>query len=149
MLAWVAHVAEHEYASTLTEIGLRPQHLAILTLLDAEGPMVQARIGERLGLVKHAIVSLLNDLELYGLAQRRPHVTDRRAFTVHVTDAGHQRIQAAEAASEAATRVFFADLSPEEQATFHDLLTRLASSNARRLAASEERNDSADLTDNR
>ncbi len=93
MLAWIADLGGQEYAQALATIGIQPQHLAILTLLEAEGPLVQARIGERLSLVKHTIVTLLNELEAWGLAERRPHPTDKRAFLIHITSDGQQRIE--------------------------------------------------------
>ena len=39
MLAWIADLGGQEYAQALATIGIQPQHLAILTLLEAEGPL--------------------------------------------------------------------------------------------------------------
>jgi DNA-binding MarR family transcriptional regulator len=65
---------------------------------------------------------------------RRAHPTDRRAFEVHLLDAGRDRLRSAEAISEAATGEFFAALTPEERQLFHQLLLRLAVSNVGKLA---------------
>jgi MarR family transcriptional regulator, lower aerobic nicotinate degradation pathway regulator len=128
MLSWLADLAGQEYEQALATIGIQARHLGILTLLEAEGPLVQARIGERLSLVKHMIVALLNDLEAWGLAERRPHPTDKRAFLIHITPDGLQRLQQAEEVSRDFAHTFFAELTPEEQQLFHTFLTRLARS---------------------
>jgi len=128
MLSWLTELAEQEYAQALATIGIQPQHLGILTLLEAEGPLVQARIGERLTLVKHTVVALLNDLERWRLAERRPHPTDKRAFIIHITSDGLQRLQQAEEVSWRCSQTFFAALTSEEQQLFHTFLTRLVNS---------------------
>lgn len=131
-LAWAADEAGRLYAGMLATLGIKPQHLGVLTLLEAEGPMVQARIGDRLSIVKPAVVGLLNELEAMNLVERRPHPTDRRAFEVHLLEAGKQRVREAEDVSRRATEVFFAELEPEELRALHEMLTRLAGASALR-----------------
>jgi MarR family transcriptional regulator, lower aerobic nicotinate degradation pathway regulator len=136
MLAWVAHLAGEVYAQGLAPLGIKPQHLGILTLLESEGPMVQARLSDRLTIVKPVVVGLINELEARRFVERRPHPTDRRAFEIHLLDQGRQCIRDAEAVSRAATASFFGALSPEEQQTLYQLLSQLASSNSGRTASS-------------
>lgn len=131
LLAWVAELAGGVYARELTPLGIKPQHLGILTLLESEGPVVQARLSDRLPIVKPVIVGLINELEARGLVERRPHPTDQRAFEIHLLDKGQQCIDAAEKISQAVTTNFFSDLTDEEQQTFYHLLWRLANSNSR------------------
>jgi DNA-binding MarR family transcriptional regulator len=126
LLAVVADAATRDYSVALEQIALAPQHLGILTLIQAEGPLVQARLGDRLQIVKPAIVGLVNDLERMGLVERRAHPTDGRAFEVHLLEAGQRRIEAAAKVSEAATAAFFRPLRRTEQKTLHELLSRLA-----------------------
>ncbi len=137
-LAWVADLGGRHYARSLRSLGVKPQHLGILTLLASEGPLVQARIGDRLSIVKPAIVGLLNEMEALGLVERRAHPTDRRAFEVHLCDLGRQRLGEAEAVNRAVTEEFFGALNAEERDLLHRLLLRLAASNAAKLAPPEE-----------
>jgi DNA-binding MarR family transcriptional regulator len=132
LLAWVTGVGARFYEEALTRVGIKPTHLAILTLLESEGPMVQARLSDRLSIFKPAMVGLLNELETLGLVQRRPHPSDQRAFEIHLLEAGEQRIHDAEAVSRAATAQFFASLASEEQQVFHALLVRLATSHSKK-----------------
>jgi DNA-binding MarR family transcriptional regulator len=127
MLAVVADAATRDYATELERIGISPQHLGILTLLQAEGPLVQARLGDRLQIVKPTIVGLVNDLERMRLVERRTHPTDGRAFEIYLLEDGRRRIDAAASVSERATAAFFGPLNRAEQKTFHTLLSRLAS----------------------
>lgn len=79
----------------------------MLTLLR-DGPLVQARLSERLGVFKPVMVTLVNELEAMGLVRRQPHPTDRRALEVHLLLAGQRRVEEAEAVSERASAEFFA-----------------------------------------
>lgn len=130
VLHWVTELGAQFYARAMAPLNLRPLQVGILQLLAAEGATVQARLGDKLRVDKATMVALLNDLQAQGLVERRPHPSDRRAYEVHLLEAGHQRLQAAEQASIAAAKQFFAALTPEEQQTLNQLLRRVATSNA-------------------
>lgn len=129
-LGWVSGLGLQFYEAALAPLHLRAGQLAILTLLDNEGAVVQARLSERLQIDKATMVSLLNDLEQQGLIERRPHPSDRRAFEVHLLEPGQQRIKQAEHVSAVATKRFFGVLTAVEQQTLHTLLSRLATGGA-------------------
>jgi DNA-binding MarR family transcriptional regulator len=114
----------------LAAIGLRAHHAAILIVLGAEGPMVQARLSDKLMVDKAVMVRLLNELETMGLVERRPHPSDGRAFEIHLQDDGKRRLQGVERVGREMAARFYAPLSPEEQQTLRRLLVRLATSNA-------------------
>jgi hypothetical protein len=82
----------------------------VLILLQ-DGPTVQSRLSEHLGVFKPVMVSLIDDLEAMALVRRIPHPTDRRAVGVHLLPAGRQRIKTAEKVSRRATDEFFAPLT--------------------------------------
>lgn len=125
LLAWVAAAGGGFYTRALADIGLKPQHVGVLVLLR-DGPSVQARLSERLGVFKPAMVALVNQLEAQDLVRRHPHPRDRRAVEVRITAAGAERLGQAEIVSGAASKQFFAALTAEEQQTFHELLVKLA-----------------------
>jgi DNA-binding MarR family transcriptional regulator len=125
LLAWVAATGGEHYGRALSGLGLKDQHLGVLVLLR-DGPQVQARLSEQLGVFKPVMVGLVNDLEEMGLVVRRRHPTDRRAVQVHLLKAGEQRIREAERISARASEEFFGVLTPEERRTFHELLAKLA-----------------------
>ncbi|BDP43845.1 hypothetical protein DAETH_38140 (plasmid) [Deinococcus aetherius] len=127
-LFWVTDLAGQLYAAGMARIGLQPPHVAILQILSDEGPMNQNRLAKRTRIDKAPLVGLLNALETQGLVERRPHPSDRRAFAVHLTQAGTAKLAAAEEVNAEVTARFFAPLVPAERQTLHDLLTRLATS---------------------
>jgi DNA-binding MarR family transcriptional regulator len=125
LMSWVAASGGAHYGRALASVGLTPQQLAVLVLLR-DGPMVQARLSERLDVFKPVMVTIVNELEAQGLAQRRPHPHDRRAVQVHLQPAGTRRIREAERVSERASEEFFAPLTARQRQTFHHLLAKLA-----------------------
>jgi MarR family transcriptional regulator, lower aerobic nicotinate degradation pathway regulator len=125
LLSWVAASGGELYGRALASVGLKAQHLAVLVLLR-DGPMVQARLSERLGVFKPVMVTLVNELAGMGLVERRAHPHDRRAVHVHLLPAGVRRIREAERVSLRATDEFFAPLTARQRQTFHHLLAKLA-----------------------
>jgi DNA-binding MarR family transcriptional regulator len=125
LLAWVAASGGEHYARALASADLKANHLGVLVLLQ-DGPLVQSRLSERLGVFKPVMVSLVNDLEAMGLVRRLPHPTDRRAVEVHLLPAGEHRIKVAEEVSRRASDEFFAPLTVAQRRTFHELLAKLA-----------------------
>jgi len=125
LLAWVAASGRARYERALSSVGLTAQQLGVLVLLR-DGPLVQARLSERLDVFKPVMVTLVNELEAMGLVARRAHPHDRRAVLVHLLPAGTRRIREAERVSERASAEFFAPLTARQRQTFHHLLTKLA-----------------------
>jgi DNA-binding MarR family transcriptional regulator len=129
LLSWVAASGGEHYGRALESVGLKAQHLGVLVLLEG-GPMVQARLSERLGVFKPVMVTLVNELEAMGLVRRRAHPRDGRAVEVHLLPAGVNRIREAERVSERASEEFFAVLTHQERQAFHGLLAKLAGERA-------------------
>jgi MarR family transcriptional regulator, lower aerobic nicotinate degradation pathway regulator len=129
LLSWVAASGGEHYGRALASVGLTPQQLATLVLLR-DGPLVQARLSERLDVFKPVMVTIVNELEAQGLVRRRPHPHDRRAVRVHLLPAGTRRIREAERVSERAADEFFAPLTDRQRQTFHQLLAKLAGTEA-------------------
>jgi MarR family transcriptional regulator, lower aerobic nicotinate degradation pathway regulator len=140
-LAWVSELNRQIFTGAMAELGLHTMHPAILVLLLAEGPMVQARISDRLRIDRATMVGLLNELEAQGLIERRPHPTDRRAFEVHVTEAGEQRTEAVARAGKAVNEQFYGVLTEEERRVFLSLLQRLATANSSRIPFTPDASD--------
>ncbi|WP_228637543.1 MarR family winged helix-turn-helix transcriptional regulator [Microtetraspora sp. AC03309] len=125
LLSWVAAHAREAYEHVVAQVGLKPQHLGVLTQIQ-HGPMIQSRLSDRLRVFKPVMVTLVNELEAMGLAQRRPHPSDRRAVEVHILPAGLEKVREVDRLSEDASGEFFGPLTPEERKTLHSLLAKLA-----------------------
>ena len=73
-----------------------------------------------------SMVAVLDELEERGLAERRPHPTDRRKHAIHLTDRGSKTLDAAREAAISQAKEMFAPLSGDEVKTLRSLLRKLA-----------------------
>ena len=69
---------------------------------------------------------MLDQIERAGLAERRADPADKRAKTLHLTDAGRALAAAAEARSAEIRAALFAGIAPAEISVASNVLERLA-----------------------
>ncbi|CAL9385873.1 hypothetical protein SUDANB105_01156 [Streptomyces sp. enrichment culture] len=110
----------------LQESGLRLRHYAVLRFLAGTEGALQRELSERLGYDPSAIVSLVDDLEKQGFAERRPAPEDRRSRIVVLTEAGRAFLRDTDEASLRVTNDLVRPLDPAERETLHALLLRIA-----------------------
>jgi len=82
-------------AAALQSIGLTPPLFAVLNYLQASEGAIQQKIGSAMGIDPSTMVSLVDQLEGAGLAQRRPLPHDRRAREVVLTPKGRRTLEKA------------------------------------------------------
>jgi MarR family transcriptional regulator, lower aerobic nicotinate degradation pathway regulator len=82
-------------AAALQLIGLTPAVFAVLSYLEGRDGAIQQRIGSAMGIDPSTMVSLVDQLELAGLAKRRPRPQDRRAREVLLTPKGRRTLKRA------------------------------------------------------
>jgi DNA-binding MarR family transcriptional regulator len=90
---WRAH--HTRTAEALDSIELSPPLFALLNVLGAGEGEIQQQIGARMGIDRSTMVTLIDELEARGLAERRPHPADRRAREVAITAAGRHVLRRA------------------------------------------------------
>ncbi|HYZ82692.1 MAG TPA: MarR family transcriptional regulator [Solirubrobacteraceae bacterium] len=113
-------------ASALAPFDLDGRLLAVLTLVGAEGPALQARLAERLQVDRTTMVALVDRLEQAGLVERHRDPTDRRGYHVNITTTGSRALNQALDAVETVERDFLGALSMPEQQQFRALLAKVA-----------------------
>jgi DNA-binding MarR family transcriptional regulator len=79
-------------AKALESVGLTPALFGLLNVLGAREGANQQEIGSAMGVDPSTMVSLIDQLEAAGLAQRRPHPKDRRARAVVITPKGRRAL---------------------------------------------------------
>jgi DNA-binding MarR family transcriptional regulator len=114
------------FNATLEESGLRLRHYALLRYLAAVDGALQRELSERLGYDPSAIVSLVDDLQRLGLAERQPAPGDRRSRIVALTEAGRDVLRDTDKGSRRVTDELLAPLEPAEREALHELLRRVA-----------------------
>ncbi len=72
------------------------------------------------------MVSIIDELEELGLAERRPHPDDRRKRAVHLTPRGRRTLGRARAAAIGTAQDVFGSLDARELETLTRLLRKLA-----------------------
>src|ERR671931_2397862 len=72
-------------AEALESIGMTPALFALLNVLGAREGAIQQELSSDMGIDPSTMVSLIDALETRGLAARRRHPKDRRAWEVAIT----------------------------------------------------------------
>ena len=120
-----SHVAA-EFDRTLTTTGVDPRTYAVLMALATEDGQSQRQLSARLGIHRNAMVAVIDSLERQGLAERRSHPEDRRAFAVTLTARARKLLPDLDARGHALEDDITSPLSPEERTTLRQLLQRMA-----------------------
>jgi DNA-binding MarR family transcriptional regulator len=115
--------------------GITPGMLKMSLHLSADEPQPMGELARRLHCDASYVTSIVDGLEQAGIAERRPHPSDRRIKTVVLTDRGVEVMGEVDAVL-AVTPPAFDALTVEEQEQLHHLLERVVE--AARLRADAE-----------
>src|SRR3954452_17933507 len=126
LMNWCAARSRGAFADALEDLGLRPPQFAVLSVIDAEPGLTQQALVEATGIDPSTMVQLLDGLEQSGWAERRPHATDRRKRSVHLTAQGRAVLARARKAATQVGEATFAPLEPAEREQLHGWLRKLA-----------------------
>jgi DNA-binding MarR family transcriptional regulator len=86
----------------------------------------QAELAKQLGIDRTVMVYLVDDLERAGLVERLPDPNDRRSRLIRATEAGQDRLTAAQTAISAAESELLAALSEQERKSLREMLREIA-----------------------
>jgi DNA-binding MarR family transcriptional regulator len=111
-------------AAALQSIGLTPALFAVLNYLRGRDGAIQQQIGLAMGIDPSTMVSLVDQLERAGLANRRPHPQDRRAREVVVTPKGRRTLKRARELAEQVEADVLQGLDPVERRELVALLRK-------------------------
>ena len=126
-------------AEVLASVGLTPALFALLNVIGAREGANQQMLGSTLGIDRSTMVSLVDQLEGTGLANRRPSATDRRAREIAITPKGRRLLQRARGLISGVEDEVLAGLTAEERRELETLLRRaLDSAPTQPLWSSEE-----------
>jgi DNA-binding MarR family transcriptional regulator len=126
LLSWNGQRTAHTFAEALKPLGLRPQHFGVLTLIDTRPGSTQQDLVEQSMIDPSSMVTVIDELEERGLAQRRPHPDDRRKHAVHLTEEGRTTLERARASAIDTARELLAPLNEAEREALRRLLRKLA-----------------------
>jgi DNA-binding MarR family transcriptional regulator len=126
LLSVTSNVVSDAIASTYQALfGLTiPEWRLIAVIGEADG-ITQQQVGRRTRMDKVTVSRATIALVDRGLVERKPHASDRRSQSLHLTKAGHDLYdQVAPKAIELERRIF-ASFDPKEVAAFSAMLVRI------------------------
>ena len=126
LLSQLGYVVARQFRAVMAEVQLEPRHYALLRAIDAHEGQSQNTLVDLLRIPASSMVSLVDHLEERGLVERRVHATDRRARTLHVTDAGQAVLVRANGMAMALEQRICAGLAPGERELMIERLQRVA-----------------------
>lgn len=111
-------------ARRLARNELRGPHVTVLAFLSEQEVVAQKRISDGVRMDASDLVSVLDDLEGRGFAQRKRDERDRRRFTVSITDAGRQALRERLETARAHEEELLAPLTSQERVELTTLLRK-------------------------
>ena len=85
-----ARVVRSAYDSALAPIGINLAEATVLAHLGSSGALTQVELARRIGTGKARIGAYIDSLQAANAVQRQPDPSDRRAWSVSLTDKGHE-----------------------------------------------------------
>jgi DNA-binding MarR family transcriptional regulator len=121
----VARRLRHRTRIALEPWDLSPSLARALSVLTRHGALRLSALADHLRIAPRTATEVVDDLQRFGLVERRPDPADRRAVLVTLTPEGARTSSAIQAARQAEGERFFAALDPTERATLSRILGKL------------------------
>ena len=121
----LAHMRAHELADRAFPDGPHPREYSVLTAVAAVGPVSQQRLAEGLHVNRTLMVGVADKLEQRGLLERRRDPSDRRSYSLYLTDAGTVELARLHGEIERVDRSMTERLTGAERSRLHALLRKL------------------------
>ncbi|TNF17605.1 MAG: MarR family transcriptional regulator [Rhodobacteraceae bacterium] len=109
-------------SATLAPFGLRRTTFSTLALVVEHPGLRQSQVAEALAIERPNFVQIVGELEKAGLLERKLARNDRRAYALHVTEAGRALYEKARAQVRACDSQLIEGLTPEQIEALHESL---------------------------
>jgi DNA-binding MarR family transcriptional regulator len=119
------YIAE-DFIHRLRPFGIEPREYAVLKALTEDDGQSQRQLSVRLNIHRNVMVTVVDKLERQGLARRKPHPADRRAFAVTLTDKARDLVPKLDAQGRAQEDEITASLSETERNAVRQQLQKMS-----------------------
>ena len=126
LLSSLGFAVSRAFYRMLEPLELEPSEFTLLRAVGASGGEPQNALAERLQISPSWMVAIVDELERRELLERRPHTSDRRVRTLHLTDAGRKLLKQAERKALQFDRQVIDPLTETEAQQLVELLQRVA-----------------------
>lgn len=121
----VQNQLSRKFAAANADMGLRSGLFSSLAIVAANPGISQSELSSEVGLDKSVTVTIVDELERYGWAERRRSPDDRRRHALFVTPEGDQQLDRLFARIEEVEGNVLHQLTPAEHQTLNELLDRM------------------------
>ena len=121
----VQNQLSRKFASATVDMGLRSGLFSSLAIISANPGISQSELSAEVGLDKSVTVTIVDELEKYGWAERRRAPDDRRRHALFVTPEGNQQLDRLFARMEEVESAVLHQLTDAEHQTLNGLLDRM------------------------
>jgi len=90
LLSQLGFETARRFGLLMAGVELEPRQFALMRSIAAFEGQSQNTVGELLRIPPSSMVGVIDHLEARGLVERRPHPSDRRSRTLHMTDQGRK-----------------------------------------------------------
>ena len=113
------------YHARKAELPVNRSEASLLSAVFYEPGINQAGVASMLDMETISVVRLVDGLEQAGLVERRPHPTDRRAWTLWLTKSGKAAVAQVRAITEVVRAEALAGVSDTDRERLFDLLVEI------------------------
>jgi len=114
-----------DFLKCFAKFDIRPVQYGILTVIELNPGLKQQQVCRALGIRRANFVTLLDDLERRGLAERGPSATDQRANALYLTEKGKALMRQLRKVNKAHEDRIAASLSPAKRRFLIQLLDQI------------------------
>lgn len=122
LLNKAARIVRDDVGEELKGTGFSLNEYSLLRILELRSTDTQQEIGERLGVDRTSMVSLVDRLEKRGLVERIRDLSDRRRYNLLLTEKGKKSLSRARKRADHAQNRIFAILKEKQQTDLKALL---------------------------
>jgi DNA-binding MarR family transcriptional regulator len=126
LLSWNGRRTAEGFAKVMADVGLQPPDFGVMRLIDSKPGLTQSELVAGSLIDASSMVAVLDHLEMEGLAERRPHPSDRRKHAVHLTAKGKKTLARAMDVADHYAEELLEPLDQKERQTLQLLLRKLA-----------------------
>jgi DNA-binding MarR family transcriptional regulator len=126
LLSQLGSLIADAFQARMRDVGTEPHTYAVLMALATRDGQSQRELCAGLGIHRNAMVGIVDRLEAEGMAKRKTHPDDRRAFAVTLTDKARRLLPELDQSARALEDEVTAPLSTVERDVLRGLLQRVA-----------------------
>jgi len=126
LLSQVGGRSAQEFARLLGPLGLTPPDAGILRMIRIQEGISQQNLAKALNMHPSRLVALIDALEERGLVVREAHATDRRLYSLRLTEKGQEVLQSMMDLAREHNKIMCAGLSAEECVQMESMLRKIA-----------------------